>query len=107
VAALLLVDGDRNFREALAIGLRLDGVDVTAVGSVTDADTALQSSAWSLVVVDALLPGADALLERLAATGPGRVVATGTHPEILDRAASRHRVRTLEKPFGARELQAI
>jgi DNA-binding NtrC family response regulator len=105
MAAVLLVDGDRNFRSALAIALRLDGVEVAAADSA-DALRLTPTDAFDLVVVDSLLPDADTLLARAAELGL-RAVATGPHPELLARAARRHRVPTLEKPFSAGALLAI
>ncbi len=107
MAPFLIVDGDRNFREALAIALRLDGIDVRVAESVQAAQEALAFFSFALVVVDSLLRGADDLLGQLAASPSSLIVATGPHPEILDRAAKRHRVRTLEKPFQAADLAAL
>ncbi len=106
MAPLLLVDGDRNFRRALAIALRLDGLDVVTAESVDAALAKLVGERFRTAVVDCLLPGADALLERLASGGV-RVVATGIHPELLVGAARRHPgVSTIEKPFRASDLTA-
>jgi DNA-binding NtrC family response regulator len=107
VAPFLIVDGDRNFREALAIALRLDGFDVRVAGSVKDAQRALAILPFTMVLVDLLLRGADEFLGQLAASACSLIVATGPHRELLDRAATRHRVRTLEKPFWAADLAAL
>jgi DNA-binding NtrC family response regulator len=106
MAPLLLVDGDRNFGRALAVALRLDGQQVIMAESVETALAELSSERFQIAVVDSLLPGADMLLQRLAACGI-RVVATGTYPELLLRTASRHPgVSTIEKPFRASDLTA-
>ncbi|HET9599389.1 MAG TPA: response regulator, partial [Anaeromyxobacteraceae bacterium] len=105
VHGILLVDGDRNFREALAIALRLDGAVVATAASVRDALRLLAGAAFALVAVDGLLPGADELVQALARS-EACVVVTGPHPELLARAAARHGVPTLEKPFGASALAA-
>ncbi len=103
---MLLVDSDRNFGRALAVALRLDGLQVIIAESVEAALANLMSEQFGIAVVDCLVPGADALLERLAACGV-RVVATGTYPELLLGAARRHPgVSTIEKPFGASDLTA-
>jgi len=107
VAPFLIVDGDRNFREALAIALRLDGFDVRVAASVKDAQRALAILPFTMVLVDSLLRGADEFLGQLAASACALIVATGPHRELLDRAATRHRVRTLEKPFWAADLVAL
>ena len=99
----LLVDADRNFREALAIALRLDGHEVAVTDSVEDALLLLCSV--SCCVVDAHLSGADALLEAAARAGVRRVV-TGPYPDLLAHAVRRHPgAEPLPKPFRARELE--
>jgi two-component system, NtrC family, nitrogen regulation response regulator NtrX len=106
MSVFILVDGDRNFRRGLEIALRLDGVEVLSAGSVSEALRLLDAGPCDLLVVDSLLPAADALLERAAAEGL-RAVATGPHRELLDRAARLHAVPTIEKPFGAADLLAV
>ena len=104
MAPLLLVDGDRNFRQALAIALKLEGIDVASCGSADEALDWLALSQFRLCVVDCLAPGADRLLDELHGAAMG-VIATCTYPELLSRAVRRHpRFGTLPKPFGAREL---
>jgi len=105
VRGILIVDGDKNFREALAIALRLDGATVATAASTGDALLVFAGSTFGLVVVDGLLPGADNLVRALARTA-ARVVVTGPHPELLARFAARHEVVTLEKPFGVSALAA-
>ncbi len=106
MAPMLLVDGDRNFGRALAVALRLEGERVVRAESVEAALVELMNERFRCVIVDCLLPGADLLLERLA-SGSVRVVATGTHPELLIGTARRHPgVSTIEKPFRASDLTA-
>jgi DNA-binding NtrC family response regulator len=104
MASFLIVDGDRNFREALAIALRLDG---HAVSSAAVADAALARIAEGRLdccVVDAHLLGADAVLDAAAAAG-ARTVVTGPHEDLLCHAARRHpRAHALPKPFAADAL---
>ncbi len=105
MASLLIVDGDRNFGQAVAIALRLDGIAVTTASSVEEAASLLPGS-FCTFVVDCLLPGADRLIARLASQQNVRVVATGVHPEILGSTARRHPgVAMLQKPFRAAELR--
>lgn len=100
----LLADADRNFREALAIALRLDGHEVVAAGSSEEALAALKGGRVRCCVVDAHLLGADGLLT--AATDAGlRAVITGTYADLVEHAARRHpRAEMLPKPFRAAEL---
>jgi DNA-binding NtrC family response regulator len=104
MVAFLIVDGDRNFRDALAIGLRLDGHLATATGDVDEACDRLRAIRFDCCLVDAHLPGADALLEIAAGAGL-QAIATSPHPDLLAAAASRHpRAGALAKPFASGEL---
>jgi DNA-binding NtrC family response regulator len=106
MAVFLIVDEDRNFRHALAIGLRLDGHFAFAVADAEDARARLGAGWFDCCVVDAHLPGADALLEIAAAQGV-RAVATGPYPDLLAAATARHpHARPLAKPFRAADLLA-
>ena len=107
MAAFLIVDADRNHREALAIALRLDGHDVTGARSADDGRAALASGRFDCCVVDVHLAGADALLEAVERCG-ACAVATGPYPELLAAAAGRHpRAGLLPKPFRAQDLARV
>lgn len=100
----LIADADRNFREALAIALRLDDHLALATGSAEEALARLGRGAVSCCVVDAHLPGADEVADAAARAG-ARVVITGPYPELLARAARRHPgAAPLPKPFRVAEL---
>jgi DNA-binding NtrC family response regulator len=105
MAAFLLADGDRNFRRALEIALRLEGAEVATADSAAEALVLLHRVSFDLVVVDTLLADADRLLELTTAAGL-LTVAVGPHAELLVRAARLHHVPTLEKPFDAAALLA-
>jgi DNA-binding NtrC family response regulator len=105
VTSLLIVDADRNFRQALEIALRLDGVRACGASTAAEGASLLVAGRWNLVAIDSLLPGADALLGAARALGL-RVIAIGPHRELLERAARLHHVLTLEKPFAADALLA-
>jgi DNA-binding NtrC family response regulator len=105
MAAFLLADGDRNFRRALEIALRLEGADVAAADSAAEAQALLAHTSFDLVAVDTLLAGADRLLELTTSAGL-LTVAVGPYPELLERATRLYRVPTLEKPFAAAALLA-
>jgi DNA-binding NtrC family response regulator len=106
MACFLIVDADRNHREALAIALRLDGHEVTAAPNAEDGRAALAVGRFDCCVVDVHLPGADALLEAAARQG-ACAVATGPYPELLAAAAERHpHAGMLPKPFRAQDLAA-
>lgn len=104
--AILLVDEDRNFREALAIALRLEGCEVRSAAGPDEARAALAGRRFDLCVIDLHLGGAEPLLAE-AAGRPEPLVVTGLHADLLAHAAARYPgARILEKPFRARELLA-
>jgi DNA-binding NtrC family response regulator len=102
--AFLIVDADRNFRDALAIGLRLDGHLAVATGDVDEACERLRVVRFDCCLVDAHLAGADALLEIAAGAGL-KAIATSPHPDLLAAASSRHpRASAIAKPFVPDDL---
>jgi DNA-binding NtrC family response regulator len=104
MSSFLIVDADRNFREALAISLRLDGHTVKGADTPEQALECLRSAAIDCCVVDAHLWDADAVLDAAALAGV-RTVVTGPHADLLALAARRHpRAEALPKPFAAEQL---
>jgi DNA-binding NtrC family response regulator len=104
MSSFLIVDADRNFREALAIALRLDGHDAVVAATAADALRLLEAATAGCCVLDAHLDGADEV-GRAAAARSLRVVVTGPYPELLASAARRHpSAELLPKPFLAAEL---
>lgn len=104
--AFLIVDEDQNFRDALAIGLRLDGHHAIGLADADEARAWLKTCVFDCCVVDAHLAGADELLETAAAGGL-RAIAIGPYPDLLDAASPRHpRAQALAKPFRAIDLVA-
>lgn len=107
MTSFLIVDEDRNFREALAIALRLDGHEATVAPTPEDAHAWLAAVRFGCCVVDAHLAGADAILELAAASG-ARAIATGPYAELLQAAAARHpHAVMLAKPFRAIDLVRV
>lgn len=106
MATVLLIDGDRNFREALAIALRLDGCTVTSASVAAEALALLRRGGFDLCLVDLNVGGAEGLLAAATAS-PAPVLVTGPHPELLEAAARRHpRAQPLAKPFAVADLLA-
>jgi DNA-binding NtrC family response regulator len=100
----LLVDADRNFREVLAIALRLDGHTVVTAEEPSEALSHLARSDLGCCVVDANVVGGENLLAAAARSG-ARLVVTGVHASLLESTVRRHpRAEMLEKPFQAGEL---
>jgi len=107
MAAYLIVDEDRNFREALAIGLRLDGHGAHVASSADEAVLHLAARAYGFCVVDAHLWGLERVLDAAGRSGAIPVL-TGPHPDLVVSAARRHPLaRVLPKPFGVEALAAI
>ena len=104
--AFLIVDGDRNFGEALAIALRLDGHLSIATTDVDEACDRIRAVRFDCCLVDTHLTGADALLE--IASGAGIcAIATSPHEDLLEAAAARHpHAEALAKPFRVPDLVA-
>ena len=103
-SSFLIVDEDRNFREALAIALRLEGCRVASADTAAAGLAALAGDRYDLCVVDLHLAGAEALLADLLG-GPQPVLLTGPHADLLRLAARRFPgAQVMEKPFQASEL---
>ncbi|HEX9240819.1 MAG TPA: response regulator [Anaeromyxobacter sp.] len=102
----MIVDADRNFGEALAIALRLDGHLAIGTTDIEEACDRIRAVRFDCCLVDAHLPGADSFLE--IASGAGiRTVATSPHEDLLEVAARRHpHAQALPKPFGVADLVA-
>ncbi len=98
----LLVDADRNFREALAIALRLEGHEVRTASD--GAEAMAQLGGVGCCVADWGVGDIDGLLE--AATRSGvRTVVTGIQPSLVSSAVRKHpSSEALAKPFRAEEL---
>jgi CheY-like chemotaxis protein len=89
VPSLLLVDDDRNFREALAIALRLDGLQVAVCAEEDEAIRWLGRMRFDACLADTRLPALDALAVAAARSGV-RLLLTGTHADLVAAAARRH-----------------
>jgi len=102
--SFLIVDADRNFREALAIALRLEGHAVLTASGPIEALPLLERGGVTCCVVDWCVEGTDELLEAATRSG-ARTVLTGVHPTLVASTARRHEsVEALPKPFGADAL---
>ena len=66
---ILVVEDESEIRDLIVLHLKRDGYTVDAVGSVEDAKPLLESTTYSLVVLDWMLPGASGvdLTKRLRA----------------------------------------
>ena len=111
IRRVLVVEDEPRMRDMLTDNLEFEGYQVTAVASGEDAMTACSQQAFSLLLVDVMLPGISGfeVCERLR--------GNGTHVPIIMLTARTHerdRVRGLDigaddyvrKPFSVRELLA-
>ncbi len=106
MSALVVADADRNFREAIAIALRLDGFQVVAAASADEAATRIAQGGIDGCVLDVHLAGAEALLGATKGTRL-RVVLVGPYPDLLEHLARRHPgTEVMPKPLNAAELSA-
>jgi DNA-binding response OmpR family regulator len=102
--SVLILDSDRNFREALAIALRLDGYHAVGSADAGEAVRWLGAARFDACVADARTPGLEGVADASARTGT-RLLLTGPHPDLLALASRRHGgAATLPKPFGVAEL---
>ncbi|MFO0582602.1 MAG: hypothetical protein U0229_10035 [Anaeromyxobacter sp.] len=105
--AYLIVDEDRNFREALAIGLRLDGHAAQVASSADEAVLHLATGRYGVCVVDAHLWSLKRVLDACARQSAVPVL-TGPHADLVNSAAEKiPSARALPKPFGAAALVAL
>lgn len=106
---ILIIDDEKNLREALAEFLALDGFICTGAANGEEGLTLLESRLFDAVALDLRMPGMDGLtvLERIRETGPTiPVIMMSAHGEIADavRAMKGGAVDYLVKPFDPAEL---
>ena len=105
---VLLLDSQANFRRALAIALRLDGVEVHEAEDLEEAERLLDSTSLDAVVLHLQIPGPHLdFVAQVRRQAPNcRIVVCHAHQEVLDAARAVHQgtVVELRIPFGARDL---
>ncbi len=107
---VLVIEDDGELAEAIAAGLRLDGM---AVDTALDGDAGLERvlvSDYDVIVLDRDLPGVhgDDVCAELAGTGRARILvltAAGTIGDLVD-GVGRGAGDYLAKPFSFAELVA-
>ena len=108
-ASLLLVDDDPDLLRLLAIRLKANGYDVTAVESGQRALASISASRPDLILTDLRMDGMDgmALFQEIQASYPGLpVIILTAHGTIPDAVAATKRgvFGYLTKPYDAEEL---
>src|SRR4029079_6129936 len=110
-ANLLVVDDDPDLLRLLAIRLKANAYDVTAVESGQKALAAIAAARPDLVLTDLRMEGIDgmALFHEIQASSPGvpvvMITARGTIPDA-GAAVKRGVFGSLTKPYDAEELLA-
>jgi DNA-binding NtrC family response regulator len=109
--AILLVDEDPIFRQALADNLRFDGHEVVECPTAADALPAIQSEPCSALVTEYVVPGANGvyLADRFRAlqSGPTVVVTAPSTATVEAHVEVRHYVRLLHKPIEYERLHDL
>ena len=98
---VLLVDDDVPFRRALAIGLRLEGIEVLEASSRTEALERLCARTVTLALVNQYLAaeGGEELLSEIGRTNPStRLVVVSCRPDLPSALAAAGRAVQLVKP---------
>lgn len=109
--SILLIDDDANFRRALRIALRLEGVVAGEATSLEETRKAIDSHPYDCVLVNLLLGTGD--IERLLALIRKRLpsagrIACSVHPEILGTFSLQDpEAVVLEKPFSLETLLQV
>lgn len=109
---ILIVDDDASIRELVAAALRPNGLTVDEASDGREAIQKLREHAYSVVLLDLIMPGADgfAVLDAISFDGghsPVVLVVSGAEGRVLDRLDPRRIHGIVKKPFDAHELAAV
>jgi DNA-binding NtrC family response regulator len=109
--AILVVDDDEVFREALADNLRVDGHVVEGCASTLQALEAMGKRAFSLMITDYLMPdgtGIELADQFHGLRGDPSVIVTAYPSPILhSHASARTHVHLLQKPVDYADLHEL
>lgn len=106
---ILVVEDDEIMQRALTVSLERAGFDVTAVSTVQETKTALDSGSFSVVITDIFLPDGDGMAVNSLVTEnqPNTPILAMTgygHTELGQRAKRLFGERLFEKPFKKKVL---
>ena len=116
MAKILLVDDDPDIRALLKIMLKVRGHDVEESENGTLAVQAVNTQVFDLVITDLIMPdkeGIETIIELRKNHPEIKIIAMsggglGRQQDYLSMAQQLGAARTLEKPFGVKELnQAV
>ncbi len=110
IAHVLVVDDDNEIRDLLTRFLRKHGYRVTAAADAREANGAMETARFDLIVLDLMLPGEDGLsiCRRLRASSDVPVIMLTALGEEMDRILGLEMGADdyVTKPFNPRELLA-
>ena len=107
---ILLIDDNRDLLEAVEIGLTAKGHEVTSTVDGEEALRLMPTLQPDIVVTDVILPDFDSIdgLVELRKIKPDiKIIAISGNRHLLTIAAKHGVEKVLEKPFGARQLDAV
>jgi len=109
MSSILVVDDEANHRQTLAIGLRLEGFEVSEAGDGEEALRVVDGACVDLAIIDLMMPGINGLdlARRLRFRHPGvRIVLTSAY-HLSERQIERAGVGAVgfvPKPYEMDEL---
>ncbi len=105
MAKILLVEDVEEVRVVLCQAIEMAGHDAHCVATYGDAEGAVASGEYALVVTDARLPdGSGKALAELAGRTGMRAVLISGDPDELQALAVKREISLLQKPFRLDEL---
>lgn len=109
---ILVVDDEANQRRTLAIGLRLEGFEVTEAADGEDALAKLDEVSVDLAILDLMMPGINGLdlARRIRFRHPGVGIVLTSAYHLSERQVERAGVGALgfvPKPYEITELAAF
>jgi CheY-like chemotaxis protein len=109
---VLVVDDDGVVREILGTALRQKSLLYDEAGDGAEAIRLLGENAYSVVLLDMLMPGVDGLevldaIDHLGANAPVVLVVSGADRTVLDQIDSRRIHGIVKKPFDPQEIAEI
>jgi CheY-like chemotaxis protein len=109
---VLVVDDDVEIRRILITALRQRGLTIDEAGDGKEAVALLRENAYSVVVLDLLMPGLDGfgVLNAVGGTEghvPVVLVVTGAERPLLERLDAQKIHGIVRKPFDPQEVAAV
>jgi len=108
--AVLVVDDEPGMRDTLVAILEQNGYQVSSAPDGESAFSAVQETAFDVVVMDVRMPGRDgvSVLEEMGEPPPQVILMTAyAHEERLRAAAKANAFAVLHKPFETRRMLGL